>query len=376
MNKTVEHYISELLFLHDCVILPNFGGFVGNPQSAKLNKTTGTLTPPSKQILFNTNLKTNDGLLITHVSNQENISQNSAKNEVVDFATQISTKLHSSKALRIDKIGLFTLGKEGNIIFLQDSANNYSLDAFGMKATHNKTISRVNEVEEKVVSTIQNIRTQNRNPKVFLRAAAVIIPLIALSYLSISQQDRINNVYTQMATLNPFATTEIVEEVIETTPIKDIEIIESPEIIETPIVEEVATPIITPQHTFYIIAGAFAKQKNANNLLAKLNRWNYNAEILEENNLLRVSYDSFKNRDEAVIALKKIKQSQLTKRMFMLTLDNSEPGKPLLLHDEPIYCNDKIIGRTTSGNYSFYYKKNISFGYINFEKNLDGKKSL
>jgi hypothetical protein len=291
MNKPVTHYISELLFLHDCVILPNFGGFVGNPQSAKLNKITAILSPPSKQILFNANLKTNDGLLITHISNQENISQDSAKNKVMDFATQISTKLHSSKVLRIDKIGLFTLGKERNVIFLQDSANNYSLDAFGMKATHNKAVSRVNEVEEKVVSTMQNIRTQNRNPRAFLRAAAVIIPLIALSYLSISQQDRINNVYAQMAT-----------------PIKDIEIIESPEIIETPIVEEVATPIITRQHTFYIIAGAFAEQKNAEKMVAKLKKWNYNTEIIETNNLLRVSYDSFKNRDNAVIALNKIKQ--------------------------------------------------------------------
>ena len=73
MNKPVGHYISELLFFHDCVILPNFGGLVGNPQSAKLNKTTGILSPPSKQILFNANLKTNDGLLITHISNQENV---------------------------------------------------------------------------------------------------------------------------------------------------------------------------------------------------------------------------------------------------------------------------------------------------------------
>ena len=31
----------------------------------------------------------------------------------------------------------------------------------------------------------------------------------------------------------------------------------------------------------------------------------------------------------------------------------------------PIYLKDKIIGRTTSGNYSFNYNKNISFGYIN-----------
>ena len=49
----------------------------------------------------------------------------------------------------------------------------------------------------------------------------------------------------------------------------------------------------------------------------------------------------------------------------MLTLLHSVPGKPLLLHDEPIYLNNEIIGVTTSGNYSFNYKKNLSFGYIN-----------
>jgi 4-methylaminobutanoate oxidase (formaldehyde-forming) len=30
----------------------------------------------------------------------------------------------------------------------------------------------------------------------------------------------------------------------------------------------------------------------------------------------------------------------------------------------PIFLNDKIIGRTTSGNYSFNFKKNLAFGYI------------
>jgi cell division septation protein DedD len=308
MNKTVEHYISELLFLHDCVILPNFGGFVGNPQSAKLNKITGILSPPSKNILFNKNLKTNDGLLITHVSNQEGISQSSAKNEVLAFTDRISKKLHLSKILRIEKIGLFTLGKEENIIFLQDSGNNYSLDAFGMKAIHNKTISRVNEVEENVIKTIKNIRIQNRDPKVFLKAAAVIIPLIALSYLSISEQDRINNVYAQMATLNPFTTNEIAEKAIEPTPKKEIELIKSSKIIEIPIAEEVVAPIIKQQHTFYIIAGAFSKKRNATRLQAKLNDLKYKSEILSKGRLLKVSYDSFNNREDAVLALNKIRQ--------------------------------------------------------------------
>jgi glycine cleavage system aminomethyltransferase T/glycine/D-amino acid oxidase-like deaminating enzyme len=63
-------------------------------------------------------------------------------------------------------------------------------------------------------------------------------------------------------------------------------------------------------------------------------------------------------------ALEKIKKENLKSRFAMFILKDSKPGIPLLLHDEPIYLEDKIIGRTTSGNYSFNYNKNLSFGYI------------
>ena len=64
-------------------------------------------------------------------------------------------------------------------------------------------------------------------------------------------------------------------------------------------------------------------------------------------------------------ALIKIKDEKLDKRLMMFTLKDSKPGEPLLLHDEPIYIDNKIIGRTTSGNYSFCFEKNLSFGYVN-----------
>ena len=70
-------------------------------------------------------------------------------------------------------------------------------------------------------------------------------------------------------------------------------------------------------------------------------------------------------------ALLNIKDKKIKKKLMMFTLENNEPGKPLLLHDEPIYLEDKIVGRTTSGNYSFIFNKNLSFGYINSENSLD-----
>jgi len=65
--------------------------------------------------------------------------------------------------------------------------------------------------------------------------------------------------------------------------------------------------------------------------------------------------------------LLKIKNQKLSKRFVMLVLKENIPGKPLLLHEEPIYLENEIIGKTTSGNYSFNYNKNLSFGYINSE---------
>ena len=66
-------------------------------------------------------------------------------------------------------------------------------------------------------------------------------------------------------------------------------------------------------------------------------------------------------------SLLKIKEKKKNKRFIMLSLIDSKPGSPLLLHEEPIYLKNKIIGRTTSGNYSFNYNKNLSFGYVKSE---------
>ena len=73
-------------------------------------------------------------------------------------------------------------------------------------------------------------------------------------------------------------------------------------------------------------------------------------------------------------ALLKIKDKELDKSLMMFILKDSKPGEPLLLHEEPIYLEDKIIGRTTSGNYSFCYNKNLSFGYVNSGNKIENLK--
>ena len=64
-------------------------------------------------------------------------------------------------------------------------------------------------------------------------------------------------------------------------------------------------------------------------------------------------------------ALEKIKKKQPEKKLELFSLKKRfKPGDPLLLHDEPIYKDSKIVGYTTSSNFSFCYKKNICLAYV------------
>ena len=64
------------------------------------------------------------------------------------------------------------------------------------------------------------------------------------------------------------------------------------------------------------------------------------------------------------------------KKLLMFVLNDTTPGNPLLLHDEPIYYEGKIVGETTSGNYSFTYNKNLAYGYIDAKLDFDVSNSV
>ena len=302
MNHSIEKYISDLLYNNDCIIIMNFGGLVCNHISAQLDEETGILSPPNKTILFNSQLKENDGLLINHISSHEKISLEKAKNEVLKFVDQCNSNLKKFRSLRLEKIGLFTLSDEGNILFTQDLNVNYNINSYGFQDLINNKITR--DHSKVIEESLKIIKTKNRlTPKRMLKAAAILIPLLGISLLSITQEKNINKVYNQIAELNPLSFFETkAEKKVETLmPVKEIK-----KEIEKPILSVPAEVIA--EKKFYIIAGAFGVEENANKLKARLNSWNYNSTILKNNNIMRVSYNEFTTKEDALLSLAKIRK--------------------------------------------------------------------
>lgn len=131
MHRFIE-YISDLLFLHDCVIIPDFGGFICNYKSAFIDEDSGLICPPTKDILFNRNLTHNDGLLVNWIASKENITYDKATTQLTLFCEDLKIRLNQKQRVAFGDIGVFFTDRRFNIIF-EPGKSNFFAEAYGME---------------------------------------------------------------------------------------------------------------------------------------------------------------------------------------------------------------------------------------------------
>lgn len=146
MHRFVE-YISDLLFLHDCVIIPDFGGFICNYKGAAIDEATGMINPPSKDILFNRNLTHNDGLLANWIVSKDHVPYEKAVQQIEIFGEDIKARLNQRQRVAFGSIGVFTTDRRFNIIF-ESGATNFLSDTFGMEKVEAPRIHSEDRVQK------------------------------------------------------------------------------------------------------------------------------------------------------------------------------------------------------------------------------------
>lgn len=197
MNKYVEH-IEELLYLHDCVIVPGFGGFICDYTSASINEKTGTIIPPSKQVVFNKHLKQNDGLLINWIARKEQIDYEKAQRRLALFCEEIKVRLNQKQKVDFGIIGTFSVDRRFNILF-ESKKHNFLPDVIGMDALPLETVNgkKARKINEELINTESgNLVTRLFR---FGLSAAVVAGIVVISQQDIFQSDGVKN----MANMNP-----------------------------------------------------------------------------------------------------------------------------------------------------------------------------
>ncbi|MFL5754147.1 MAG: SPOR domain-containing protein [Bacteroidia bacterium] len=212
MNKQVSVYISELLYRNDCVIVSGFGGFVARHVPASLLNSGSLLTPPAKSVLFNKNLKSNDGLLANYIMDKQQLSYSEANRIIQVFAQECSQHLEMHYRLELENIGVLYLDGEKNIQFEPLADINYLIGSFGLSPLFAQPL----QIEE----PLKPVETEDRKPVIEERpqlplsvkkrnyrriaALAVGLPLLLTALLFTTQTAPLKN--TVFANLNPFGT--------------------------------------------------------------------------------------------------------------------------------------------------------------------------
>ena len=297
---TLANYISDLLYRYECVIVPNFGGFVTNEISAKVNHFTHTFYAPSKQVTFNTHLQNNDGLLANYVATAKSISYSKAVEFINEEVSKWNLQINNTE-LELENIGAFHLNNEQKIIFEPNNTINYLTSSFGFNSFVSPAVKRI-AYKEKVtqLETITPILSSEENKRktpLFIKYAAAAAIIFALGTVGWKE-------YQKFEYNNLVAKSEQQQQQVDKT------IQEATFVINNPL-PTITLNVAKETHNYHIVAGAFREPANAKKKLQQLLEKGFNAQILGVNkwNLTQVAYESFNSRNEAINKLNTIKRT-------------------------------------------------------------------
>jgi len=286
---TLSNYINDLLFRYDCVIVPNFGGFVTNAISAKVNHFSHTFYPPTKQITFNSHLKNNDGLLANYIASSENISFEKAVEKIAGVVAEWNTQLQNESVV-IGKIGSISLNKEQQITFEPNATTNYLTETFGMSSVSSPAVKRLEYNKQAAAITPVIANKKSSGILKYAATAAIVLTVSAFGWNGY-QNNQLKEQYAKQQ--------QDVEKKIQSATF----VISNPlPTIQLNVARE------TPKN-FHIIAGAFKFPENAEKKLTQLKAKGFDAKIIGINKygLTQVTYSSFETRTEAFKNLNKIR---------------------------------------------------------------------
>lgn len=316
----LENYLSDLLYRYECVIVPNFGGFITSEVGSRIDYNNHHFYPPYKKLSFNGYLKNNDGLLVNHIAAVEQISLDDAALWIQESLLVWKHKLETGE-LWLSKIGSFQLNEEGKLQFEPNSSENYQTDSFGLSSVISDTIKReVHAVVQKkavvkpIAVTLQPAETipfvaaqtnsdtkQHQLPKKrnqLLRSIPIVTKYAAMATIAVTLFGLGNNYYQQKLQDEFILATQQLQQKTEQ------KIQEATFVMQNPL-PTITLNIQKEVKNFHVIAGAFRSVENAERKVNQLKQMGYEAHIVNTNqwNLTMVAYESYATLKEANEAL-------------------------------------------------------------------------
>lgn len=144
----LERHIEILLLGHDCVIVPDFGGFTAHHVDARYDGRDSMFLPPIRTIGFNPQLTMNDSLLAQSYVEAYDISYPEAIHRIADEVTEMRQVLAETGSYELNGIGILSINEDGNYNFDPCEAGILTPELYGLGSFGIRPLASADAAEE------------------------------------------------------------------------------------------------------------------------------------------------------------------------------------------------------------------------------------
>jgi len=352
----IQRHIEILLLSNECVIVPDFGGFMTHAVPARYDEEDHLFLPPLRTLGFNPQLRMNDSLLAQSYAEAYDISYPEALRRISQEVAELKQLLSEQGHYTMDDLGTLTVNQEGNYEFSPCEAGILSPDLYGLNcfpfdrlkgakaaelplATAEKeeqpmtaekketperptvAVQPTAEAEEEQPSLLEFVDTDDDRAisikMSWVRNAVAVAAAVVAFFLVATPVGNSDLSYQSMSNLQGHILYKLMPEVSNDVPMA--EPVAEKSAVE-PVAEKSAADAasadkptvaadVKPEtsYTYYIIVASQVKRSNAESYVETLHLNGHNeAKVLTHNNVVRVTCGEFDSEDAAYRQLQQL----------------------------------------------------------------------
>lgn len=331
----LERHIEILLLENECVIVPDFGGFMTHHVSARYDEADCMFLPPHRTLGFNPQLRINDSVLAQSYVEAYDISYPEALRRIRTEVKELQQQLQEWGSYEMKNLGILTINQEGNYEFAPCEAGVLSPDIYGLgnftfKHLKDDTLikptvdlpqtTKMQEEQEVIPQDASLLDFTDDNQEIpdekaivikmawIRNAVAVAAAVVAFFLIStpIANSDLQHQSISQLQHNILYKLIPQDTDIIPAEPVTK-EVLPAPT--QSPDTTKATPPVAVSkkQTTYMIIVASQVKMSNAESLVNKLQQQGFkDAKVFVRNKIVRVSCGEYSTQEEAYRQLNKI----------------------------------------------------------------------
>ena len=160
----LERHIEILLLSNDCVIVPEFGGFVTHHIEAYYDESDTMFFPPIRTIGFNPQLRINDSLLVQSYIEAYDISYPDAIKRIEEDVAELKQCIEINGQYIMNNVGVLGINEHGKYYFKACNAGILTPALYGLSSIeflpleHIKSAAQIDALHNLAIDT-ENVQT-------------------------------------------------------------------------------------------------------------------------------------------------------------------------------------------------------------------------